>query len=396
MDLNTIWFILITFLFMGFFFLEGFDYGVGILLLIIAKKDNERRAVINTIGPIWDGNEVWMITAGAAMFASFPHVYATLFSGFYIPLIIMLLGLIIRGVAFEFRGKREDQAWRNRWDLALFIGSLVPALLWGVTIANMMRGFAIEADMNYYGGLLPLLNPYSLLGGLVFLGLFILHGASFLGIKLEGELNQKAKDLAGKIWIPIVVLAVAFLVWTYLKTDILNNPGFDGLIPAILAAVSLLAYGWFLRKGKEGLTFICGGLAILLVTIMVFSGLFPRILISSIDPAYSLNIYNASSSQYTLRVLTIVVAIFMPIILLYQGWAIWIFRKRLSPESSDLQGSSTTLRPSIDLRRCLSFPLIPQINEKLCVPGEGRLVFVLRPKVGTIYKNDSCGTQTSV
>jgi len=185
MDLNTIWFILITFLFMGFFFLEGFDYGVGILLLIIAKKDNERRAVINTIGPIWDGNEVWMITAGAAMFASFPHVYATLFSGFYIPLIFMLLGLIIRGVAFEFRGKREDQAWRNRWDLALFIGSLVPALLWGVTIANMMRGFAIEADMNYYGGLLPLLNPYSLLGGLVFLGLFILHGASFLGIKLS-------------------------------------------------------------------------------------------------------------------------------------------------------------------------------------------------------------------
>ncbi len=336
MDLNTIWFILITILFMGFFFLEGFDYGVGILLLIIAKKDNERRAVINTIGPIWDGNEVWMITAGAALFASFPHVYATLFSGFYVPLIIMLLGLIIRGVAFEFRGKRENQAWRNRWDLALFVGSLVPALLWGVTISNMMRGFAIEADMNYYGGMLPLLNPYSLLGGLVFLGLFTLHGASFLGIKLEGELNQKAKDFASKIWIPVVALAVAFLVWTYLETDILNNPGYDGLIPAILAAVSLLAYGLFLRKGKEGLTFIFGGLAILLATIMVFSGLFPRILISTIDPAYSLNIYNASSSQYTLRVMTIVVAIFMPIILLYQGWAIWIFRKRLSPESSDL------------------------------------------------------------
>ena len=336
MDLNTIWFILITFLFMGFFFLEGFDYGVGVLLLIIAKKDNERRAVINTIGPIWDGNEVWMITAGAAMFASFPHVYATLFSGFYIALIIMLLGLIMRGVAFEFRSKREDQAWRSHWDRALFIGSLVPALLWGVTVANLMRGVAIEADMNYYGGLIPLLNPYSLLGGLVFLGLFTLHGASFLGLKLEGELKQKTKDLAGKIWIPVVLLAVAFLVWTYLKTDILNNPGFDGLIPAILAAVSLLAYGWFLKKGKEGLTFICGGLAILLATVMVFSGLFPRIMISTIDPAYSLNIYNASSSQYTLRVMTIVVAIFMPIILLYQGWAIWIFRKRLSPESSDL------------------------------------------------------------
>ncbi|MEE8356275.1 MAG: cytochrome d ubiquinol oxidase subunit II [Anaerolineales bacterium] len=336
MDLNTIWFILITFLFMGFFFLEGFDYGVGILLLIIAKKDNERRAVINTIGPVWDGNEVWMITAGAAMFAAFPHFYATLFSGFYIALIIMLLGLIIRGVAFEFRSKRENQTWRSHWDRSLFIGSLIPAFLWGVTVANLMRGVAIEADMNYYGGLIPLLNPYSLLGGVVFLGLFTLHGASFLGLKLEGDLKQNAKDLAGKIWIPVVILAVGFLVWTFLATDILNNPGYDGLIPAALAAVSLLAYGWFLKKDLEGLTFIFGGLAILLTTIMVFSGLFPRLMISTLDPAYSLTIYNASSSDYTLRVISIVAAIFIPIILVYQGWTYWIFRKRLSPESPDL------------------------------------------------------------
>jgi cytochrome d ubiquinol oxidase subunit II len=336
MDLNTIWFILITFLFMGFFFLEGFDYGVGILLLIIAKKDNERRAVINTIGPVWDGNEVWMVTAGAAMFAAFPHVYATLFSGFYIALIIMLLGLIIRGVAFEFRSKRENQAWRSHWDRSIFIGSLIPAFLWGVTVANLMRGVAIEADMNYYGGLIPLLNPYSLLGGVVFLGLFTLHGASFLGLKLEGDLKQNAKDLAGKIWIPVVILAVAFLVWTFLATDILNNPGYDGLIPAVLAAVSLLAYGWFLKKDQEGLTFIFGGLAILLTTIMVFSGLFPRLMISTLDPAYSLTIYNASSSDYTLRVISIVAAIFIPIILVYQGWTYWIFRKRLSPESPEL------------------------------------------------------------
>jgi len=336
MDLNTIWFILITFLFTGFFFLEGFDYGVGILLLIIAKKDNERRAVINTIGPVWDGNEVWMITAGAAMFAAFPHFYATLFSGFYIALVIMLLGLIMRGVAFEFRSKRENQAWRSHWDRALFFGSLIPALLWGVTVANLMRGVAIEADMNYYGGLIPLLNPYSLLGGVVFLGLFTLHGASFLGLKLEGDLKQNVKDVAGKIWIPVVILTVAFLVWTFLATDILNNPGFDGLIPAVLAAVSLLAYGWFLKKDKEGLTFIFGGLAILLATIMVFSGLFPRLMISTLDPAYSLTIYNASSSDYTLKVITIVAAIFIPVILVYQGWTYWIFRKRLSPESPDL------------------------------------------------------------
>lgn len=336
MDLNILWFILLTVLFSGFFFLEGFDYGVGMLLPFIAKEDNERRAVINTIGPVWDGNEVWMITAGGVMFAAFPHMYATLFSGFYVVLVIMLMGLIIRGVAFEFRGKREEPAWRARWDMAIFVGSLVPALLWGITIANLMRGVPIEADFNYYGGLIPLLNPYSLFGGLVFLSLFIIHGASFLGIKLEGEIKQRAKDLGGKFWILSVVLTVVFLVWTYLATDILNNPGFDGMIPAILAAVALLAYGWFLRKGREGLTFISGALVIVLVIVMVFSGLFPRLMISTLDTANNLTIYNASASPYTLKVLTIVAAIFLPVILVYQGWTYWMFRKRLSPDSPDL------------------------------------------------------------
>jgi len=336
MDLNILWFILLTVLFSGFFLLEGFDYGVGILLPFIAKEDNERRAIINTIGPVWDGNEVWMITAGGAMFAAFPHMYATLFSGFYVALVIMLLGLIVRGVAFEFRGKRDEPAWRAKWDMAIFVGSLVPALLWGVAVANLMRGVAIEADFNYYGGLFPLLNLYSLFGGLVFVSLFIIHGASFLGIKLDGEIKQKAKDMGGKVWIAAVVLAVTFLIWTYLATDILNNPGYDGLIPAILAAVSLLAYGWFLQKGKEGWTFVFGALVIVLATVMVFSGLFPRLMISTIDPDNSLTIYNASSSPYTLKVISIVTAIFMPVVLAYQGWTYWIFRKRLSPDSPDL------------------------------------------------------------
>ncbi len=335
MDLNILWFILLTVLFSGFFFLEGFDYGVGILLPFVAKTDNERRAVINTIGPVWDGNEVWMITAGGAMFAAFPHMYATLFSGFYIALVFMLIGLIVRGVAFEFRGKRDNPAWRALWDKAIFIGSLVPALLWGVTVTNLMRGVAIEADLNYYGGLLPLLNIYSLFGGLVFLALFTIHGASFLGIKLEGELKDRVKKLAGKIWIAAIVMTVAFLVWTYLATDILNNPGYDGLIPAILAAVALLAYGWFQRQGKEGLTFISGGLVIILATVMIFSGLFPRLMISTLNPAYNLTIYNASSSPYTLKVITIVAAIFLPVILAYQGWTYWIFRKRLSPDITE-------------------------------------------------------------
>jgi cytochrome d ubiquinol oxidase subunit II len=247
----------------------------------------------------------------------------------------MVMGLIIRGVAFEFRSKREELSWRKRWDWAIFIGSLIPATLWGITVANLMRGLAIDAGKNYFGGLLPLLNPYALLGGLVFVGLFILHGASFLGIKLEGALNQKVKSLGGKIWTPVLLLAVAFLVWTYLGTDILNNPGFDGLIPAVVAAAALLAYGWFLRSNQEGAAFISGGLTILMATVMVFSGLFPRLMISTIDPTYSLTIYNSASSPYTLRIMSIITAIFLPIVILYQGWTYWIFRKRISPESSE-------------------------------------------------------------
>lgn len=336
MDLNTLWFILLTVLFAGFFFLEGFDYGVGILLPFVTRSDGERRAAINTIGPVWDGNEVWMITAGGAMFAAFPHMYASLFGGFYIALIFMLIGLIIRGVSFEFRGKRDHPRWRSTWDWAIFFGSLIPALLWGITIANLMRGVAIESDFNYYGGLVPLLNPYALFGGLVFLILFTLHGASFLGIKLEGEVKARVKSVTGKIWIAAVVMALAFLVWTYLATDILNNPGWDGLIPAILAAAALLAYGLFYRTGKEGWTFVCGGLVIILATVMVFSGLFPRLMISTLDPANNLDIYNAASSPYTLKVITIVAAIFVPVVLAYQGWTYWTFRKRLSPNSPDL------------------------------------------------------------
>jgi cytochrome d ubiquinol oxidase subunit II len=335
MDLNTVWFIFITILFCGFFFLEGFDYGVGILLPFVAKSDQERRAVINSIGPVWDGNEVWMITAGAALFASFPEVYATLFSGFYIALVFMVMGLIIRGVAFEFRSKREDPTWRKRWDWAMFLGSLLPALLWGLTVANLMRGFAINADKHYFGGLVPLLNPFSLLGGVVFVGLFTIHGAGYLSIKLAGDLKDKAKALGQKVWIPTLLLAVGFLVWTYLGTDILNNPGVDGLIPALLAAVALLAYGWFIWKGQEGLSFISGGLVILFATTMVFSGLFPRILISTLDPDFSLTIYNSAASPYSLRLFTIVGVILLPIVMLYQGWTYWIFRQRISPESSE-------------------------------------------------------------
>jgi cytochrome d ubiquinol oxidase subunit II len=334
MDLNTVWFILVAILFVGFFFLEGFDYGVGILLPFLGRNDIERRAVINSIGPVWDGNEVWMITAGGALFASFPQVYATLFSGFYLALILILVALIVRGVGFEFRGKRESRNWRTFWDWMIFTGSLVPALLWGVTVGNLLQGFAIQQDMNYYGGLVPLLNPYALLGGLVFVALFIMHGANFLTRKTTGVILERVRGVTFLAWIAATALTVAFVAWTFFASDILS--GLKGLIPAILAALTLLVTGWFIRSGKTGWAFVTGSLTIVFATVMVFAGLYPRILISSLDPAFSLTITNASSSPYTLKIMTIVAAILVPIVLVYQGWTYWVFRKRVEAKPENL------------------------------------------------------------
>ncbi len=330
MDYNTIWFMLITILFIGFFVLEGFDYGVGLLLPFLGKKDEERRMILNTIGPVWDSNEVWMITAGGAMFAAFPQVYATLFSGAYLALILMLVALILRGVAFEFRSKRPEPSWRRTWDGIVFGASLTAALLWGAVVGNLMRGLAIDARMTYWGGLLPLLNPFALWGGVTFVALFILHGASFLTLRLTGELELRARAIAAKAWLVATVITLIFVVWAFLATDILRRVG--GLIPAILAALSLLLVGFWLRKGRYGWAFVNGALTIALATVMVFGGLYPRILISTLDPAYSLTIYNAASSPYTLKMMTMVALIFTPIALLYVGWTYWAFRARVKGE----------------------------------------------------------------
>jgi len=333
MVLQTVWFILVTVLFIGFFFLEGFDYGVGMWLPFLGKKDEERRVILNTFGPVWNSNEVWMLTAGGAMFASFPHVYATLFSGFYLALVLMLVALILRGVAIEYRSKRESAKWRATWDWMVFIGSALPALLWGVAVANLMRGFAIDENMNYWDGLLPLLNPYGLLGGLVFVALFLMHGANFLSVRMEGELAERARKAAFQSWIAATVLTVLFVVWTFFATDILTKPGVNGLIPAVLAAVALLLVGYFRRAGKDGLAFVMGALTVVFATIMVFAGLYPRILISTLNPDYSLTISNASSTPYTLTVMTIVAVVFVPIVLAYVGWTYHVFRQRLGLKS---------------------------------------------------------------
>jgi cytochrome d ubiquinol oxidase subunit II len=327
-ELNILWFILLTVLFIGFFFLEGFDYGVGILLPFLGKSDTERRVVINTIGPVWDGNEVWMITAGGAMFAAFPHLYATLFSGFYLALFLMLMALIVRGVAFEFRSKDENPAWRSTWDWLIFAGSAIPAILWGVAVTNLIQGVPINAKMQYVGTFFDLLSPYTVVGGIAFLLVFTFHGALYLTLKTEGELMERARSAAVKVGVLTAVFCLVLVGMTYTHTDLFANTG-AGI--ALLGAVALFvgAYGGVYGR-RYGLGFILSSLTVALTTIAFFWGLFPRLMVSSINPAWSLTITNAASSPFTLSIMTMAALALVPLVLVYQGWVYWIFRKRVN------------------------------------------------------------------
>lgn len=332
MDLNTIWFVLLMFLFTGYFLLEGFDYGVGVLLPFLVKDDADRRVIVNTIGPFWDANEVWLVTAGASMFAAFPHWYATLFSGFHIALLLLLVSLIFRGVAFEFRSKDRHPRWRSLWDWSIFAGGLVPALLWGIAFANIVRGVPIGPDMQYQGGFWNLLNPYALSGGLAFLALFTLHGAVFLNLRTRGEMLERAQKAAERLWLPTVVLVAIFVVGGYVATDMFSRLGLNpGPVP-LGAGAALLAVGWFIRQRSHGWAFAMTSLSIALSAAGVAMGLYPRVMVSSLNEAWSLTIYNASSSPYTLQVMSIVAFIILPIVLIYQGWSYWVFRKRVGRE----------------------------------------------------------------
>ena len=336
MDLNTVWFILIATLYIGFFVLEGFDFGVGILLPILGKNDTERRAIINTIGPFWDGNEVWLLTAGGATFAAFPHWYATMFSGFYLPLFLLLLALILRGVAFEFRSKDDDPRWRKSWDSAIFIGSLLPALLLGVAFTNLASGVPIDANMHYVGGFFNLLNPYALLGGVAAVLAFTVHGAIFLSLKTTGELLEKSRRAASRLWLPTMLVLVIFVVFTYFQTDILTKLGVNpGPVP-IVSVIALLAAAWFIRTKRDGWAFAMTATGIATSIATLFLIMFPRVMISSLNQDWSLTIYNASSGPYTLQVMTIVVVIFLPVVLAYQGWSYWVFRKRIESKPETL------------------------------------------------------------
>jgi cytochrome d ubiquinol oxidase subunit II len=334
--LQTLWFILIAILWSGFFFLEGFDFGVGMLMPFLGKADLERRAIINTIGPHWDGNEVWLILAGGATFAAFPDWYATLFSGFYPALFLLLLGLILRGVAFEFRSKDANPGWRRLWDVCIFIGSLVPALLFGVAFANLARGVPIDADKTYTGNLLTLLNLYGLLGGLAFVAVFLHHGANFLSLKLTGDLHERARKLARMLWPVALVFLVALMIATLLVTDLYNRLGLVSILVPLAAVVTLLLAGYATIKTREGWAFVLVALTIVLTLATFFVTMFPRLMISSTNPDYSLTIYNASSTPYTLQIMSIVALIFVPVVLAYQIWSYWVFRQRVKAEPESL------------------------------------------------------------
>ena len=331
MSFQSVWCLLIAVLWVGYFILEGFDFGVGMLLPFVSRNAADRRAVLTTLGPVWDGNEVWLLVAGGATFAAFPEWYATLFSGFYLPLFLILVALIVRGVAFEYRSKHGDAGWRARWDLAIVIASTLPALLWGVAFANIVRGVPLEkaasGSIEYVGGFFNLLNPYALLGGVVTLTVFLTHGAHFLALKTAGEIRVRAHALALRLGLVAAVAAVAFLLWSNLMLPSINTKFLVLSIATALFWVGGIAANF---RGREGWAFISSSIAIATFVSGLFFALYPRVMPSSRGSQFDLTIWNASSTNYTLKVMTIVAVIMTPIVLIYQGWTYWVFRKRVS------------------------------------------------------------------
>lgn len=328
MDLRVIWFILVSILFVGFFFLEGFDFGVGILLNLIGKKDEEKREIINSIGPFWDGNEVWLITAGGVIFAAFPRWYATMFSGFYLALLVMLAALILRVVYFEFRSKKESSVWKRNWDRIMFICSLILAILWGTALANLIKGIPIDKSLNFTGSFFDLISIYTLFAGITTLLVFVFHGALYLSLKTGGEVEQRAKSTAKELGVFTMASLIILAVLTFIQTDLYES---RVSLAAALLAIIFEGLGWYLIvKNSSVKAFISSGLSIALGVASLFLGLFPRVIVSSISPEFNLTIYNASSSAYTLSLMTKVALIFVPIVLAYQVWTYWIFRKRVS------------------------------------------------------------------
>ncbi|MFP4975135.1 cytochrome d ubiquinol oxidase subunit II [Paenibacillus sp. CN-4] len=329
LSLNELWFVLIAVLFIGFFFLEGFDFGVGMETQLLAKNDTERRVLINSIGPFWDANEVWLLTGAGAMFAAFPEWYATLFSGFYIPFVFALLALIARGVAFEFRGKGESAAWKKTWDVCIFFGSFLPPFLLAVVFASFIKGLPIDQDMQMHAGFFDIVNPYTVVAGLTMVMLCLVHGLMFTTLRTVGDLQNRARTRAQKLLPLLAVLLVASVVMTYFMTDVFEVRLVPMIALVALGVVAFLLAGYFSKKGRDGWAFGMTGAVMGVSVLSVFVGLFPRVMISSISEAYNLTINNASSGHYSLKVMTIVALTLLPFVLGYQIWSYFVFHKRV-------------------------------------------------------------------
>jgi cytochrome d ubiquinol oxidase subunit II len=337
-DLNTTWFALIGLLWAGYLFLEGFDFGVCIVAPFVAADETERRMCLNTIGPVWDGNEVWLLTAGGATFAAFPLWYARLFNGFYLALFLILLALIVRGVSFEFRAKVDNPTWRRAWEWANFGGSLVPAIVWGAAFTDLVHGVPLSPDGRYYGGLIGLLHPIALVGGLASLALFASHGSVFLSLKTTGALSARAHRAAVLSGLAAGVLVTAAVVWVAAAGRPAVAGSVPGALPLVLGVIAIVAVvlsTLLIARGRDGWSFLATGAAILMVMGAVFSRMFPAVLPASNRAANGLTIAAAASQHNTLLVMTVVAAIFTPFVLAYQGWTYWVFRQRLTrPERS--------------------------------------------------------------
>ena len=332
--LETIWFVLWGLLWAMYFILDGFDFGMGTLMPFMAKNDYEKRVFYNAQGPFWDGNEVWLITAGGVTFAAFPKTYAVMFSSLYAALLLLLFALILRGVSFEFRGKVHSVIWRRIWDVCHFLGSFLPALLLGVAFANIFQGIPLNADGVNEGGLFDLLNPYGLAGGVFFVLMFCYHGAIMLAIKAEDPLHSRAMNVARGIWPYYLGVAVLFLAWSSSATNLYANyQAIPALIPFILLPVIGLGLTRvFLSSGKLLASWICSAIAILGVTFFGVLGIFPALLPSSLDPAYSMTIYNSSSSPLTLKIMLGVALVMVPVVLIYQIWVYKHFSFKVTEE----------------------------------------------------------------
>jgi cytochrome d ubiquinol oxidase subunit II len=340
-NLQILWFVIVGVFWTGYFVLEGFDFGVGALHKLVGRTDVERRVAINAIGPVWDGNEVWLIVGGAAIFAAFPSWYATWFSAGYLALFLVLVALIIRGVSFEWRAKVDTDRWRGTWSWTLTIGSVLIPLLFGVALGDLLAGLPINSSQEFTGSFWDLLTPYGLWLGLTLLLLCLLHGATFLGLKTDGPVRERAGGVAGKLVWPSAVLVVVYAVWTVAISD--GGPW--RIVGAVVPVIAALAAAIFIRAGNEGRSFAATAVAIGGTVAALFANLYPNVMVSSTSAANNLTVAGTASGEYALKVMTVVALVMTPVVLLYQGWSYWVFRARVSaPPAEAASEESTALR----------------------------------------------------